>query len=144
MNKNEFKKELQVNLKKFGFEFHNRAYYYDVENLIIVIDCQKSNYSDSYYVNYGFYVKNLHDCFSYPQICDCDVMGRFENSLKSGLFELAMINADELKRCINANFKKIILPVMNEGIMKYFELFPQAINAAKLSLKCYLENRSLG
>lgn len=140
MNRHEFKKEFQVKVKKFGFEFHNRDYYYNLENLIIVINCQKSNYSDSYYINYGFFVKSLHNCFSYPKISECDVMGRFENSMKSDLFELATIDVDELKRCIDANLAKVILPVMNEGIMKYFELFPQTINAAKLNLKCYLEN----
>ena len=140
MNKNELKKELQVSVKKFGFEFHNRSYYYNSEKLIIAINIQKSNFSDSYYINYGFFVKSIHENISYPKICECDIMGRFENNVKSDLFDLETINTHELQRCIDANFKKVILPVMNDGIMKYFELFPNAICAAKLGLKCYLEN----
>lgn len=42
----------------------------------------------------------------------------------------------------NTEFKKdIIAPVVNEGIKKYFELYPKAILSAKRNLQEYLERK---
>ena len=138
MNKNEFKKELHECAKNRGFEWHNRNYYNNSQNVITVINIQKSNFSDSYYINYGFCIKDIHKELNYPKIRECDIMGRFANGEKKDVFDLCILDVNELKVCIEDNFEKVIVPVMNEGIEKYFELYPQAICAAKLTLKRYL------
>ena len=41
--------------------------------------------------------------------------------------------------CFDDNINNIIIPVIDEGINKYFELFLKAIFTAKRNLKEYLE-----
>lgn len=142
MNNTEFKKILQVSTSVIGFEYCRKNYYYKSEKLIIVINTQKSNYGDSYYVNYGFCARDIHDNFDYPKINECDIIGRFVNETndeKKYEFELSTINSDKLIKCFDYNIRNIIEPVVNEGIKKYFKLFPQAIFTAKRELKEYLE-----
>ncbi len=144
MNNTELKKVLQVSTGLIGFKYCRKNYYYKSEKLIIVINTQKSNYGDTYYVNYGFCVRDIHVNFDYPKINECDIIGRFVNETNDGTkyeFELSTINSDELMKCFEYNIKNIIEPVVHEGINKYFELFPQAIFAAKRELKEYLEKR---
>lgn len=52
MDNTEFKKILQVCTDRVGFTYCKKNYYYQSEKLIIVINTQKSNYDNSYYVNY--------------------------------------------------------------------------------------------
>lgn len=116
-----------------------------MESLIIVINIQKSNYNDGYYINYGFFVKAIHgDNFVYPKISECDITGRFLNDIgskKGFIFSLASLSSHEFVEAINVNIEKIIVPVIEQGIEKYFEMFPSAICAAKLNLKEYLNKR---
>lgn len=143
MNHFEFKKILKACISDIGFKYCKKNYYYQSEELIAVINVQKSNYDDSYYVNYGFCVKAIHDRLEYPKINECDIIGRFVNETNGGAeyeFQLSTINPDELTKCFICNTEHIIIPIVNEGINKYFELFPKAIFAAKLKLKEYLEN----
>lgn len=54
-----------------------KNYYYENEKIIIVINIQKSNYDNSYYINYGFWVRVIHDNVDYPKITDSDIARRF-------------------------------------------------------------------
>ncbi len=142
MNNTEFKKILQICTSEIGFEYYKKNYYYQSEKLIVVINTQKSNYDDSYYVNYGFCVRDIHDNLKYPKINECDIIGRFINNTndkKEYEFKLYTISSDELIKCFDYNIRYIIIPVVNEDINKYFELFPKAIYTAKRNLKEYLE-----
>ena len=138
MNNTEFKKLLQICTEKVGFKYSKRNYYYENDEIIIVIDTQKSNYDNSYYINYGFWVKAIHNNTDYPKITDCDIMGRFRDNTTDN-FQLQNLDSNKLMECINSNLSDIIIPVINEGIPKYFDLFPRAICMAKLKLKTYLE-----
>ncbi len=76
-----------------------------------------------------------------PKINECDIVGRFVYN-KQGVertdFQIDMIQETEFRKCVEDNLAKKIIPVMNEGIEKYFELYPRAKNAATLDLKKYL------
>ncbi|WP_158588939.1 DUF4304 domain-containing protein [Butyrivibrio sp. XB500-5] len=141
MDNTEFKKELQKIVNDYGFIYCKKKYYYDLEKMTVLINLQKSNYENSYYVNYGFCIKDLHDGVEYPKINECDLTGRFfyeVNGEKDFKYPLDIISNDELKTNLEYNINSIIIPVINEGVNKYFELFPEAIYVATLKLKKYL------
>lgn len=142
MDNTEFKKILQICTEKVGFKYCKKNYYYQNEEIIIVVNTQKSNYDDSFYINYGFLLRTIHDNLDYPNISDCDIIGRFVNNTNDTTefdFQLPMLVSDKLMECLNSNINNIIIPVINEGIKKYFKLFPKALFTAKRDLKEYLE-----
>ena len=77
MDNKEFKKILRESLAEYDFIYKNKDYYYLGKELIIIINCQKSNFDNAYYVNYGFWVKDIHNEKKLPSIIACDIMGRF-------------------------------------------------------------------
>ena len=145
MDNKEFKKILQKNVFECGFTYKNKNYYYDDNKLIVVINCHKSNYDNTYYINYGFWVKEIHDMTKYPSIEICDVMGRFDNNINNKIetvFCLDELDDNCLSNNIKRNIEKFIVPVIENGIEKYFDIYPQAMYTAKLLLKEYLKNNT--
>ena len=142
MDNTEFKEVLLKCTEKIGFKYCKSNYYYLNEKIIIVINAQRSAYDDSYYINYGFCIRAIHDNLDYPKISDCDIVGRFINDTNDTTefdFQLSKLTSNKLMECLNSNINDIIMPVINDGIRKYFDFFPQSIIAAKRSLKEYLE-----
>jgi len=140
MDNKEFKKIIQNSVSKYGFIYKNKNYYHD-DKLIVVINCQKSNYENAYYINYGFWVKEIHEEEKNPSVEMCDVMGRFNNIIDDKTehnFRLDILDEECLAENIERNIIHSIVPVMENGIEKYFEIYPQAICAAKTILKDYL------
>ena len=86
----------------------------------------------------GFCVKDIHNDLQYPKNNECDITGRFLNETNKGIYQLDTMNAEELVMSLEKNILNFIVPVINEGISKYFELFPNAICRATLNLKKYL------
>lgn len=108
------------------------------DKIIVVINLQKSNFDNSYYINYGFCVKDIHNDLQYPKSNGCDITGRFLNETNKDIYQLDTMNAEELVMSLEKNIINIIVPVINGGISTYFELFPNAICRATLNLKKYL------
>ena len=131
-------------MSQYGFDYYkNNTYYYDDGINVIVINLQKSQWSKSqYYINYGMLVKPLHNNFNVPNIADCDISARFncimDNEVKY-IYDFGTLSEDILEKNIINNMIEIIEPIKNEGINKFFEIYPQAINSAKLILKKYLD-----
>ena len=142
MTNAEFKKILATNLTDRGFVKNSNNFYYRSDETTIVINTQKSNNDNSFYINYGFFVNSIHQECKYPTILETDVRGRFrcENfgNIKDR-YLLDQINAECLIDSINNNLSKVIFPTVNKGIREYFEIFPSAINTATIRLKQYLE-----
>lgn len=138
----EFKKTLEKCLAVRGLKYIKKNYYLNSEKLIIVINVQKSDYEDGYYINYGFYVKDIHeDASDHPKIPGCDIMGRF--SYETGgrqefIFSLDSFSTGEFEEVVLLNIERIIVPVIEKGIEEYFKMFPNAVCAAKLKLREYL------
>ena len=59
MTNQEFKKELDLLLKPLGFMKKGNKWTLETEELEKVIELQKSNFSNSYYINFGFNFKDL-------------------------------------------------------------------------------------
>lgn len=137
-----FQQIFEDSFSNIGFRLNKKNYfYYSDEELIIVINKQKSYYDNSYYINFGFLVKNIHDDLNNPKIQECDIINRFIckcQGTEREDFPLEMIEETELKECFEDNITRRIIPVINEGIKKYFELYPKAICTASTILKDYL------
>ncbi len=78
----------------------------------------------------------------YPKINECDIVGRFINNIddmEKADFLLDELESDKLEKCFETNIERTIIPVINEGIKKYFEIYPKSIMTAKRKIKEYLE-----
>lgn len=141
MEKKEFKKALGSILKSYEFEYKNKGYYRSNDELIIVIATQKSNFDNSYYLNYGFLIKQLNPELEYPKDYVCNVTGRF--SFRNGKkiihsFNLEENNLNQLEESINEKLYSTIIPVLEKGLQEYYKMFPEYIVSATLKTKKYL------
>ena len=143
MDNKVFKNVIKKMLLQFEFNYYkNNTYYYGNEDSIIVINIQKSQWSNNdYYINYGMLFKNLHNDLNNPYIADCDITARFyceTNGEKSFVYNIEILNEKLLEEIIRKNMIETIEPIKEGGIKKYFEIYPQAICTIKLKLKNYL------
>lgn len=138
MDNVEFKKIVQEITGKYGFMYCKKNYYCNSDKVIVVINLQKSNFDNSYYINYGFCVNDIHDDLYYPKNNECDIAGRFFYETNKDSYQLDTMTVEELVMSLEKNILNSIVPIINEGISKYFELFPNAICRATLNLKRYL------
>ena len=83
-------------------------------------------------------MKDIHNDLQYPKNNECDITCRFLNETNKGIYQLDTMNAEELVVSLEKNILNFIVPVINEGISKYFKLFPNANCRATLNLKKYL------
>lgn len=138
MNNVEFKKIVQEITSKYGFKYCNKNYYYELSDLIVVIGLQKSNYENSFYINFGFCIKEIHNEIQYPKSNECDITCRFLNETGKGIYQLDIQNREELVNSIEKNINDFIVPVINAGIKQFLILYPQYSCLASLNLKKYL------
>jgi hypothetical protein len=143
MDNREFKKRLQIALANSGFKYLNKNYYFFRDDLIVVVDTQKSNFDNSFYINYAFLLKKMHPGVDYPRTNECDVRGRFIYKREGNVvdrFPLSDMSLDELQISLEDNIYSILKPVIADGLMKYFDIYPNAICTATKALKQYLES----
>lgn len=141
MEKIEFKKVLGNSLKQFGFEYVKKAYYCSNDELIVVINTQKSNFDNSFYINYGFLIRELTPEMDFPKDNVCDVRGRFGFNVNDKVvydFNFEESTAEQLENGIVKGVNSIILPILNDGLAKYYEIFPEAMAMATLKTKKYI------
>ena len=62
-------------LKQFGYKKSGTTWYYDTTCFVKVLNIQRSQWSKSYYINLGIYLKSL-DTKEKPQEYDCHVRTR--------------------------------------------------------------------
>ena len=141
MEKKDFKKALTEVLSEYGFGYKGNIYTAETEDTIIVVATQKSNYENSYYINFGFLIKSLNPNVKNLKDNQCDVFGRFSiyvNGKVNTTIELDTINLDEFRNSLRKSVDDRIKPVFEFGIRKYFEINPDAINTATIKAKQYL------
>lgn len=141
MHRKDFKQALTKVLSEYGFEFKGNVYSIETEEIIIVVATQKSNFENSYYINFGFLVKCLNPDMHHPKDNQCDVFGRFSiefNGQVHTSIEFEKINWDDFCSAFRKSVDDVIQPVAEFGIRKYFELKPSAINTATIKVKQYL------
>lgn len=141
MERREFKKRIEKVLSVYDFTYIKKSYYYSNKDVVIVIDLQKSNYNDSYYINFGILIKALNSDIPYPKVSECDVVGRLgvriEETTKYEV-DYKVLETCSFEQGFRVEIESVIVPVMQEGVKRYFELYPMAIIAAKLKTKKYL------
>lgn len=143
MEKKEFKKALRNVLASYGFLYVNKAHYCRNDELIVVVATQKSNYSNAYYINYGFLIRELNPDVEFPKDYDCDVRGRFtfQKSEDQGTFHMEEDDIKILRESLKSEIENKILPALSDGVEKYYELYPDVLMAASLKTKEYLKNK---
>lgn len=141
MDKREFKKAIKEVTEEYGFKYVKKGYYYMNEDLIIVIDLQKSDFEDGYYLNYGFLIKELHPDELYPKSYRSDMLDRLVIEYKGESYACVHYN-DMEKSIFKEGLKKSInmklIPMMQDGIEKYLELFPDKANRIYVPAKDFL------
>ena len=67
MNKEEFKKILAICFKRNGFCKYKTWFYLDLKELFIGVKTTRSNFSNTYYIDYGVFVKSRWNNDEYKQ-----------------------------------------------------------------------------
>ena len=143
MDNKEFKKILCISLEKEGFTYKNKRFYKYNNDLIVVVDLQKSNYQNSFYINYAFFVKDLYNGVEYPKTNMGDIRGRFvykDNGATLDYFPLDSLSHNEFIDSLEDNINTVLRPVFEGGLIKYLDIFPKAIFTATKKLQQYLRH----
>lgn len=141
MDKKEFKKVLASILSEYGFTTKNNISRAETDELIIVISTQKSNYDNSYYLNYGFLIKALNPELTTPKDNQCDVFGRLNLNIDGKILPTAdfeNMRSEEFSDALKMSLNERVKPVLDFGILKYFDLFPAAISTVRIVAKKHL------
>ena len=138
----DYKKHLRSVLEEYGFKYENKIMRF-LNGCEIAVELQKSDYSDAFYINCGFYVPSAHiDPKIIKAVKDCDVQIRFEhkNSLEKDktLFDIQTTGLDSFSEIIRHNMDEMVVPIMNNGIQMLYEKEPNAIYCTKKELRAFL------
>ena len=76
MDVKQFKDFCKKEFELRGFKKSKKTFYLVGKDLLCGIELQKSNYSNSYYINYYFFLGKFEDKNDYPICYDMDVQGR--------------------------------------------------------------------
>ncbi|WDF76661.1 DUF4304 domain-containing protein [Mucilaginibacter sp. KACC 22773] len=151
MNKEELILEIDAELKKLGFQRKSGSWYLNEKEVIKVVNLQKSNYSDLYYVNIGAYFKEIDGKENFPKEQQCHIRTRLNSWIVNSqvdynyLFDLDTLNITEqefrlqIKKCVSDN----IIPQLEaidtkERILKIIDRNPTFLNTIPLKVKAYL------
>ena len=125
MDKEEFKTFCKNEFKARGFEKKGNAFYLNGRDLLCGIDLQKSNYSNSYYVNYCFFLGKYDKISDYPTYYDSDIQGRVVAMTKTqtiggkrfltSAIEYEEYTEEELRLYFDKTFEEYILPPIHQG-----------------------------
>jgi Domain of unknown function (DUF4304) len=75
MDKKEFKKAISGVLKREGFSNKGQSFFKSGADCIVVLNLQKSDYEDKYYVNLGFWLKEAGEVI-FPADNHCHIQAR--------------------------------------------------------------------
>lgn len=125
MNKNEFKLFCKKEFEGRGFKKNKKTFYLLGNDLLCGIELQSSNYSNSYYINFYFFLGKFDDISNYPTCYDLDVQGRLtvmskkqtingEHFLTSSI-EYEEYTEEELRQYFDKGFEERILPPIHQG-----------------------------
>ena len=125
MDKNEFKAFCKNEFKARGFCKIKKAFYLKGKDLLCGIELQKSNFSNSYYVGFYFYIGEFNNTSTYPVCYDLDVQSRIRVMSKTqtidgkhfptAAIEYEEYTEEELRPYFDKEFEKRILPPIHQG-----------------------------
>lgn len=140
----DYRKCLRSVLEEYGFKHMNNRMRIHNKDMVIVMELQKSSFSDGFYTNCGFYVPSVHtEPVDVKAVKDCDVDIRFEheNGIEEDrtLFDIQTTGLDAFSEIVRCYMDELLVPVMNKGIQVLFEIEPTLIHCAKKDLRAYIE-----
>ena len=78
IDKKSFKKTIGLPLENAGFVKKGQSWYLDSKDVIVVVNLQKCDWGDWYYINIGIWLKALEEG-SFPKESDCHLSYRAES-----------------------------------------------------------------
>ncbi|HEM3442193.1 TPA: DUF4304 domain-containing protein [Streptococcus suis] len=147
MELKEFKNIVFDILKKNGFKYIKSKYCFENDELLVFIEFQKSNFSNAYYINYYFVIKDLHKRIEKLTIKIRDFGARFayynyEGELVNNEFELEEISNENLTFSIQKELDEEVFPAFNKGIYDYLSSRPIMKKMSSKATKKYLEEQT--
>lgn len=125
MNKDQFKDFCKKEFETKGFKRIKKMYYLLGKDLLCGIELQKSYYSESYYINYYFFLGEFNDSKNYPIRYDMDVQGRITamsrkqtidgKQFLTDMIEYEEYTEEELRPYFDKDFEEKILPPICYG-----------------------------
>ncbi len=125
MDKKQFKDFCKKEFELRGFKKIKKTFYLLGKDLLCGIELQKSNYSNSYYINYYFFLGKFDDANDYPVCYDLDVQGRIVAMSKTqtvkgkhfltSAIEYEEYTEEELRPYFDRAFEEKILPPVYQG-----------------------------
>ncbi len=132
MDTKEFREFCKREFYKRGFKKVKSMYYLDGDKDILCgIDLQRSRFCKGYYVNVGFFIKEMQPNLPYPPYEDCDIDQRLSAISKdtyegerylTPLIKIEKYGQGELQPYFDKAFEEWILPAVHEGT-PYFAPF---------------------
>lgn len=116
-----FKKIINDLLISKGFSKKGNYFVLSSKDIIFSIGLQKSNYSNSYYINIGYIISQLNPSLENYRDVDGDIRARFsfDNGEKRiDYFDLEGLAEDELTKDLEDNLKQYIEPVTSIDRLK--------------------------
>ena len=125
MNKVEFKAFCKREFESRGFKKQKNTFYLRGFDVLCGIDLQKSNYGNTYYVNFWYVLDRNESKANYPTFYDSDIEGRIlamskTQTVQGKHFLTAMIEyeaytEEELRPYFDKAFAERILPPVLQG-----------------------------
>ena len=145
METKEFKKLLKSTFELHGFARSGNHFYKDSEEIIGIIGLQKSNFSNGYYINVGYFIKQLKSSDNIPRDVDAHVSARFLNNFgeaSGDVFELDLLDdnsKEKLVKCIDDNVCSFFDNVTSINALKdLLTRRPSLLYQTKLNAKRFL------
>lgn len=143
MDKKVFKKILNDCLQTNEFSKVGKYYIKESHDVLCSVGIQKSNYSNCYYIESGFFIKEISMVTNTtPREVDGDIRYRFQfniNRKVTDCIEIESINDSELISMIELNIKEFINPSLNiAGLKKLIKSKPFLLYQTKLNAKQFL------
>lgn len=125
MDKKQFKDFCKKEFEAHGFKKQKNMFYLSGNDLLCGIDLQKSNYGDTYYVNYYYFIGMFGNITDYPTYYKSDIQGRIVVMSRKQAFqgkkymtpqiEYEEYTEDELRPFFDKEFEEKILPPIYQG-----------------------------
>ena len=131
MDKNQFKSFCKREFEERGFKNIKNIFYLLGQDLLCGIYLQKSNYGNTYYINYDYFIGIYTNFSVLPTRAESDISGRFlamskRQTVQGKTFMTTMIEyeeytEDELRPLFDIEFQEKILPPIYQGKKYIFE-----------------------
>jgi len=122
INSRELKKVLNNELSQYGFHRKGSTWLLKKKEVIVLVNLQKSNYGEYYYINIGFLLRHIDDIQN-PRVEFCHLQGRADGisendtSLVSSLLDLESSLDDENRINLFSLFiREKIIPLVLSGV----------------------------